>query len=96
MLFLLSSGPARALESCITGWAGKTGMGAARESVGVDVYDSASLRVYSGKWGRVVQADGTILMDVTNWAPGVYLLRARASLLNGSDQKFPVKKVMLK
>jgi len=68
----------------------------ARE-VTVDAYDAAIHRVYSGKWGFVAQVDGALEVDgIDKWAPGIYLLRARAVLVNGSTQKFPVVKVVVK
>ncbi len=68
----------------------------ARE-ITVDVYDAAMHRVYSGVWGQVPKIDGTLEVEGLNqWAPGIYLLRAKAKLEDGTEQKFPVMRVMVK
>jgi hypothetical protein len=70
--------------------------GAARE-VTVDAYDSGMHRVFGGKWGYVDWADGVLEVDgMRKWAPGIYILRARAVLADGTEQKFPLAKVAIK
>jgi hypothetical protein len=66
-------------------------------AVSVEAYDSAIHQVFSGKWGTVPLYDGTLKVEgMGNWAPGVYLLRVRATLVDGKEQKFPVIKVVVK
>lgn len=66
-------------------------------AVTVDVYDAAIHRVFAGAWGFVAQTDGVVDLDgVRKWAPGVYLVRARATLADGSTQTFPSGKVVIK
>ncbi len=64
----------------------------------VDAYNLAGHRVYSGvSSGKVFQLNGTFEIDgLNNWAPGIYLLRVRAALEDGTIQRFPVTKLMVK
>jgi len=70
--------------------------GNARE-VTVDAYDSGMHRVFGGKWGRVELIDGVLEIDgMRRWAPGIYILKARVVLDDGTEQKFPLVKVAVK
>lgn len=66
-------------------------------SVEVDVYNPAFKRVYQRIWTGVSTADAPLLIDgVLQWAPGMYLVRAKATLVSGVTQTFPTVKVMVK
>ncbi len=69
----------------------------ARE-VTVDAYDAAMHRVWGGTWRNVRKLDGTLdVRGLADWAPGVYLLRARAEPDNGGPpQVFPHAKLVVK
>ncbi|MEK7476483.1 MAG: Ig-like domain-containing protein, partial [Candidatus Coatesbacteria bacterium] len=67
------------------------------EVVHVVAYNSAMQLSYDGEWRNVTLADGGVQIKGMNaWAPGVYLLRARATLVSGEVQGFPVLKVVVK
>jgi hypothetical protein len=68
----------------------------ARE-VTVDVYDAGMHRVYDGKWLSVPRLQATLdVAGAARWAPGVYYVRAKAAFADGSSQKFPVAKLVVK
>ena len=67
------------------------------EVVTVVVYNAAMQLAYEGEWRNMTLADGGVQIKGMNaWAPGVYLLRARATLVGGAAQVFPVLKVVVK
>jgi hypothetical protein len=67
------------------------------EVVTVVAYNSAMQLAYEGEWRNVTLADGGVqITGMQAWAPGVYLLRARATLVGGEVQDFPILKVVVK
>ncbi len=62
----------------------------------VDAYDAALHRVFTGTYENVAPAGAVVVTNVDRWAPGVYLLRVRADLIDGRTQKFPLYKLMVK
>lgn len=65
--------------------------------VTLDVYDASMRRVYTGTWGAVSVLDGTLdIAGIDAWAPGIYLVRAVATLADGSTRKYPVVKLKVR
>jgi hypothetical protein len=63
-------------------------------AVTVDVYDASMRRVYAGTWGAVSSLDGTLdITGVKAWAPGIYLVRAVATMPDKSSRAYPVAKL---
>jgi len=64
--------------------------------VEVELYDTGFQRVFRGLWRNVTQAEGTVVVDgIRKLSPGLYLLRARAKLVSGGQQKFPLTRVVV-
>lgn len=65
--------------------------------VRVDAYNIAFQRVFHGTSRNVARSDGRIEVNgMLQWAPGVYLVRVKATLVDGREQEFPVIKVVVK
>jgi len=62
----------------------------------VDIFNVAMRRIYAGTW-NISGNDSEVSIDgLSAWAPGVYLLRARAIMQDNSKKDFPVIKVVVK
>jgi hypothetical protein len=67
------------------------------DEVTMDVYNSAMLRVYTGSWTGVSAQTGEVqISGIRRWAPGHYLIRARAKLITGAAQSFSPVKLVIK
>jgi len=67
------------------------------ERITVQAYNSAMQLAYEGEWKDVTLSDGGVkISGLQGWAPGIYLLKARAILVDGKVQDFPVLKVVVK
>ncbi len=65
--------------------------------VTLDVYDASMRRVYTGEWRGVTAVDGTLdITGIKGWAPGIYLVRAVATMGNGTTRAFPVVKLKVR
>jgi hypothetical protein len=63
----------------------------------VDAYDASMHRVFTGTWRNVPWLDGNMtLTGLNTWAPGIYLIRARATLVNGVTRVYPVTKLKVR
>jgi hypothetical protein len=63
----------------------------------VDVYNEAFQRVFTGTWKEVrIQEAVLEISGISAWAPGRYLVKARAKLAAGSAQAFPAVKMVVK
>lgn len=62
----------------------------------VDVFNAGMRRVYHGLWKSVAVRQSVVTVDgAAAWAPGRYLVRVKARLIDGTDQSFaPVKLVV--
>jgi hypothetical protein len=66
-------------------------------AVTVDAYDASMHRVWSGRWKNVWRMDDPMnIVGLADWAPGVYLIRARAEYESGESESFPVAKLVVK
>ncbi|MEK7476011.1 MAG: kelch repeat-containing protein [Candidatus Coatesbacteria bacterium] len=60
----------------------------------LDAYDASMHRVFTGTWGLIPSIDGNVtIKDLRHWAPGMYLIRATVTYLNGVVRTFPVAKL---
>ncbi len=65
--------------------------------VQLEAWDTSMHRVYSGEWRAVSWLDGILTLEgLTRWAPGIYLVRARATFADGTVKAFPVFKLVIK
>ncbi len=65
--------------------------------VTVEAWDSSMHRVWSGEWRAVSWLDGQLTLEgLTRWAPGIYLMRARATFSDGAVKSYPVFKLVIK
>ncbi|MEK7476523.1 MAG: S8 family serine peptidase [Candidatus Coatesbacteria bacterium] len=64
----------------------------------VFVHGAASMEpVYRATWHDLLRAEGGVVVrGVRGWAPGLYLVRARAKLAGGTTRDFAAVKVMVK
>jgi len=70
--------------------------GKARE-IQVDIFNTAFQRIYGGTWRDVEQWDGILVVSgILRWAPGVYIVQARATLADGQKKSFPIGKLVIK
>jgi hypothetical protein len=70
--------------------------GDARE-VEIRVYNAAFREVFGGAWRDVAAWDDRFTIGGTgDWAPGPYLVRARAVLADGTTHRFPTVKFLVK
>lgn len=69
---------------------------AARELV-VTVYNVGYSRVYEGVWRNFSSQSGEIVINgLSNWAPGFYVIRINATLMDGNEQVLPIVKLVVK
>jgi hypothetical protein len=69
----------------------------AAETVDIEVYNAAFQRVYRGTWRSVSAWDNQFTVNgVSAWAVGPYLVKAKAGLADGTTQKFPVMRMLVK
>lgn len=67
------------------------------DEVEIEVYNAVLERIWRGSWRNVAAWDSEFHLDgVLGWAPGPYLIRARATMADGSAAKFPIAKVVVK
>jgi hypothetical protein len=67
------------------------------DEVTVDAYNTAFQRVYHATWKGVARTEGKVVMSgLAKWAPGAYIVRARAKLAGGGEQKFATVKLVIK
>jgi hypothetical protein len=62
-------------------------------SVQVEVFNIAMEKTYSGEWRDVRRGEELVISGMMRWAPGVYLMRAKAKYRDGSEQRFKVMKL---
>lgn len=66
------------------------------DEVNIDIYDAGFHRVFSGTWKPVPRLESAVVVDgLDALSPGLYLLRGKARLAGGIEQRFkPVKLVV--
>lgn len=66
-------------------------------TVELEAWDSSMHRVYEGEWRNVSWLDGLLTLEgMKRWAPGVYLLRVRATFADGTVKTWPVSRLVVK
>jgi len=65
--------------------------------VAIEVYDLNFRLVYRGDWRGVSKAqDGVTLSGLSRWTPGLYLLKVRATLNDGTKQVFDAARLVVR
>jgi hypothetical protein len=63
----------------------------------VRVYNAAMRLVYEGEWSNVSIASGGVsITGVSDWAPGIYIVKAKAVWGDGASREYPASKVQVK